>query len=66
MVIRALDTWLAERKLVKQCSLNALSGTRLGIDAEHYLHKLLDSRDPTTSDTFTPAIGGAPLTLTAQ
>ncbi|GAA5854241.1 hypothetical protein JCM5353_000275 [Sporobolomyces roseus] len=66
MVIRALDTWLAERKLVKQCSLNALSGTRLGIDAEHYLHKLLDSRYPTTSDTFTPAIGGAPLTLTAQ
>ncbi|GAA5923083.1 Mkt1p [Sporobolomyces koalae] len=66
MVIRALDTWLSERKLVKQCPLSALSGTRLGIDAEHYLHKLLDSRDPVTSDTFTPAIGGAPLTLTAQ
>ncbi|GAA5932273.1 hypothetical protein JCM1841_005180 [Sporobolomyces salmonicolor] len=66
MGIRALDTWLAERGLVKECPLSALSGMRLGIDANHYLRKLLTARDPSTSDTFTPAVGGAPLTLTAE
>lgn len=56
-----------QRGLVKQCSLSALSGTRLGIDTTHYLRKLLRVREPLdTHDTFTPAIGGAPLTLTAE
>ncbi|GAA5934423.1 hypothetical protein JCM10213_001974 [Rhodosporidiobolus nylandii] len=67
MPIRALDTWLHERGLVKECSLAALSGTRLGVDADHYLRKLLSVREPADRcDTFTPAIGGAPLTLTAE
>ncbi|GJN92125.1 hypothetical protein Rhopal_005155-T1 [Rhodotorula paludigena] len=67
MPIRGLDTWLAERGLVRECPLSALTGTRLGIDANHYLRKLLSVRDPLEKcDTFTPAIGGAPLTLTAE
>ncbi|GAA6040406.1 hypothetical protein JCM8097_007600 [Rhodosporidiobolus ruineniae] len=67
MGIRALDIWLAERGLVKEAPLAALSGTRLGIDANHYLRKLLSVREnPDKCDTFTPAIGGAPLTLTAE
>ncbi|GAA5858792.1 hypothetical protein JCM8547_004990 [Rhodosporidiobolus lusitaniae] len=63
MGIRALDSWLREHGLVKECPLSALSGTRLGIDANHYLKKLLSSDK---SDHFTPAVGGAPLTLTAE
>ncbi|GAA6054763.1 hypothetical protein JCM3770_000931 [Rhodotorula araucariae] len=68
MPIRGLDTWLAERGLVKECPLSALAGTRLGIDATHYLRKLLTPRDGASDkhDAFTPAIGGAPLTLTAE
>ncbi|GAA5912613.1 hypothetical protein JCM8208_004791 [Rhodotorula glutinis] len=67
MPIRGLDTWLAERGLVKECPLSALAGTRLGIDANHYLRKLLSAREGSDKhDSFTPAIGGAPLTLTAE
>ncbi|GAA6002771.1 hypothetical protein JCM10207_007668 [Rhodosporidiobolus poonsookiae] len=67
MGIRGLDTWLAERGLIKECPLSALAGTRLGIDADHYLRKLLSVHEPADKcDTFTPAIGGAPLTLTAE
>lgn len=46
--------------------MSALSGTRLGIDANNYLRRLLTPRDPTTSDAFLAAVGGAPLTLTAE
>lgn len=57
----------SQRGLVRECPLSALTGTRLGIDANHYLRKLLSVRDPLEKcDTFTPAIGGAPLTLTAE
>ncbi|GAA5972733.1 hypothetical protein JCM11641_002996 [Rhodosporidiobolus odoratus] len=67
MGIRGLDSWLAERDLVKECPLSSLAGTRLGIDAHHYLRKLLSVREPQDQcDTFTPAIGGAPLTLRAE
>ncbi|GAA5907599.1 hypothetical protein JCM6882_004419 [Rhodosporidiobolus microsporus] len=67
MGIRALDIWLAERGLVKECPLSALSGTRLGVDANHYLRKLLSQREPVDKcDNFTAATGGAPLTLTTQ
>lgn len=55
-----------QRGLVKEVPLSALAGTRLGIDANHYLRRLLTPRDPTTSDAFLAAVGGAPLTLTAE
>lgn len=56
-----------QRGLVKECPLSALAGTRLGIDANHYLRKLLSAREGSDKhDSFTPAIGGAPLTLTAE
>ncbi|BGP58978.1 hypothetical protein NBRC10512v2_000268 [Rhodotorula toruloides] len=59
--------WLAERGLVKECPLQALAGTRLGIDAHHYLRKLLSLREPLDKhDAFTAAIGGLPLTLATE
>lgn len=63
-----VTAWLAEHGLVKECSLEALRGTRLGIDANNYLSKLLKAREGVDikCDHFTPAIGGAPLTLTAE
>lgn len=44
--------------------LSSLRNTRLGIDANHFLTKLLGAREG--CDHFTPAIGGSPLTLTAE
>jgi hypothetical protein len=58
--------FLAERSLVKDAPLSALAGTRIGIDADHYLARLLSSRDPATSDNLIPAVGGSPLALTSQ
>ncbi|PRQ77029.1 Temperature dependent protein affecting M2 dsRNA replication-domain containing protein [Rhodotorula toruloides] len=67
MPVRGLDVWLAERGLVKECPLQALAGTRLGIDAHHYLRKLLSLREPLDKhDAFTAAIGGLPLTLATE
>ncbi|GAA5828267.1 hypothetical protein JCM11251_002668 [Rhodosporidiobolus azoricus] len=67
MGIRALDTWLTERNLVKEVPLSALAGTRLGVDANHYLRKLLSQREPSDKcDNFTAATGGIPLSLAAQ
>ncbi|KAK4050491.1 hypothetical protein OIO90_005074 [Microbotryomycetes sp. JL221] len=61
-----LESWLHERGLVKEVPLTALTGTRLGIDANHYLRKLLLARDPQRSDAFLAATGGMPLTLVAE
>ncbi|KAK4055310.1 hypothetical protein OIV83_000593 [Microbotryomycetes sp. JL201] len=55
-----------QRGLVKEVPLTALTGTRLGIDANHYLRKLLLARDPQKSDAFLAATGGMPLTLVAE
>ncbi|KAI5481413.1 XPG I-region protein [Pseudohyphozyma bogoriensis] len=66
MPVRTLDGWLVERGLVKDVPLAALAGTRIGIDANNYIRRILANRDPTTSDTFVAAVGGAPLALTGQ
>lgn len=55
-----------QRGLIKDVPLSALAGTRLGIDAGHYLRRLLNARDPLTGDPFLAAVGGSPLALTAQ
>ncbi|WVF69546.1 hypothetical protein IAT40_004324 [Kwoniella sp. CBS 6097] len=60
MGIRGFD----ERKLLQTCPMSALTNTRLGIDATHYLNHLLsdsDSREPLVAAT-----GGLPLGIIAR
>ncbi|KAL8283098.1 hypothetical protein RQP46_005876 [Phenoliferia psychrophenolica] len=63
MPVRGLDGYLQERGLIKEAPLSALSQTRIGIDANSYLKRLLLAKDPVTSDTFVAAVGGVPLAL---
>jgi hypothetical protein len=58
------SAYIKERKLSQTCPLKALSGTRLGIDAAHYIRTLLsepDSREPLVAST-----GGLPLALVSR
>lgn len=61
----AIDTTstvvLQDKKLVRDAPLSALSNTRLGIDANVYVRRLLSS--PDTREPFVAAMGGVPLAL---
>ncbi|WWD21724.1 hypothetical protein CI109_106211 [Kwoniella shandongensis] len=64
MVIRSMEVYLREKKLVQTCPISALANTRLGIDASYYLKHLLsdpDSREPLVAST-----GGLPLAITSR
>lgn len=52
---------MRERKLLSQAPLEALRGTRLGIDATHYITTLLS--DPTSREPLVASTGGLPLAL---
>ena len=56
-----LAGYLAERKQLQTLPLSVLSDSRLGIDASHYLHLLLDT--PPTREPLLAATGGPPLEL---
>ncbi|KAG8886755.1 hypothetical protein FRB98_001020 [Tulasnella sp. 332] len=64
MAIKYLDPYLQERRHLQTLPLSALSDTRLGIDASHYLRILLES--PATSEPLLAATGGLPLALTSK
>ncbi|SCZ90934.1 BZ3500_MvSof-1268-A1-R1_Chr1-3g02397 [Microbotryum saponariae] len=73
MGIRGLDSWLAEasrcvrtRGLIKEMPLSELRDTRLGIDVNHYLKRMLTPKDPSTADAFVAALGGSPLAMAAE
>lgn len=53
--------YLAERKHLQTLPLSTLSDSRLGIDASHYLHLLLDT--PPSREPLLAATGGPPLAL---
>lgn len=59
--IRGLEPYLRERKLIGNTSLESLRGTRLGIDATHYITTLLS--DPTSREPLVASTGGLPLAL---
>lgn len=54
--------WLKERQLTKEVPLSSLAGTRLGIDASHYLKKMLAS----SNEGFLAGTGGSPLALASE
>ena len=56
--------YVRERKLFQTCPLNALSSTRLGIDAAHYIKTLLS--EPDSREPLVAATGGIPLALVAR
>ncbi|KAE8210682.1 hypothetical protein CF327_g5472 [Tilletia walkeri] len=60
-MIRGLEEFIRERRLLHTCPLAALKDTRLGIDLQLYLTTLL--RNPDTAEPFVAALGGAPLAL---
>ncbi|CAO1618755.1 unnamed protein product [Sympodiomycopsis kandeliae] len=60
-MINSLDDLLSERNLTQSCPLSALADTRIAIELDLYLHKLLT--DPATSEPYVAAHGGAPLQL---
>jgi XPG N-terminal domain len=64
MPIRHLDYFLAEKKLVQEGPLSLLAETRLGIDATHYIRRILN--DPETKEPLVSALGGCPLGLPAR
>ena len=53
--------FLTERKHLQTLPLSVLSDSRLGIDAAHYLHNLLDC--PPAREPLLAATGGPPLAL---
>ena len=55
---------IRERKLSQTCPLNALSNSRLGIDAAHYIKTLLT--EPETREPLVAATGGTALALVAR
>ncbi|TDL23820.1 XPG I-region protein [Rickenella mellea] len=61
MPIKHLDNYFSERKSLQTQPLSVLSDSRLGIDASHYLHVLLDT--PPTREPLLAATGGPPLAL---
>lgn len=56
--------YLRERKLLQTAPLSALAGSRLGIDAKHYLHNLLTS--PDSQEPLLAATGGVHLSITQR
>ncbi|CAD6938696.1 unnamed protein product [Tilletia controversa] len=60
-MIRGLDDFIRERRLLQTCPLTALKDTRLGIDLELYLNTLL--KHTRTAEPFVAALGGAPTAL---
>jgi hypothetical protein len=55
---------LSNQKLVQTLPLSALSDTRLGIDAAHYLNTLTEN--PPTREPLLAATGGLPLALVTR
>ncbi|KAM0755876.1 hypothetical protein T439DRAFT_295879 [Meredithblackwellia eburnea MCA 4105] len=66
MPVRGFDVYLRERGLLKEAPLASLNGSRIGIDANNYLKRLLSTREPAVSDAFLAATGGSPLTINAD
>jgi hypothetical protein len=64
MPVRHLDYFLTEKKLVQEAPLSLLAETRLGIDATHYIRRILN--DPETKEPLVSALGGCPLALPAR
>lgn len=56
--------YLSERKHLQTLPLSVLSDSRLGIDAAHYLHLLLDL--PPSREPLLAATGGPPLALVTR
>ncbi|KAG8974004.1 hypothetical protein FRC05_007920 [Tulasnella sp. 425] len=63
LAIKYLENYL-QRKHLQTLPLSALSETRLGIDATHYLRTLLEH--PSTREPLLSATGGLPLALTSR
>ncbi|KAG8903915.1 hypothetical protein FRB99_002572 [Tulasnella sp. 403] len=59
-----VGTAYLQRKHLQILPLSALSETRLGIDATHYIRMLLDN--PKTREPLMAATGGLPLALTSK
>mmetsp|Transcript_51009 Transcript_51009/g.134396 ORF Transcript_51009/g.134396 Transcript_51009/m.134396 type:complete len:742 (+) Transcript_51009:39-2264(+) len=55
MRVRQLQTYLQDTNLIQQSKLNELQGTRIGIDAVHWLRTIQGVKDP-----FGDALGGIP------
>ena len=56
--------YLRERKLLQTAPLSALAGSRLGIDAKHYLTNLLTN--PDSQEPLLAATGGVHLSITQR
>lgn len=63
-MIRGLEGFLHDGKLLQEESLHALKNTRLGIDLSYYLRQVLSS--PESAEPFVAAIGGQPLALMSR
>ncbi|EAU89975.2 XPG I-region protein [Coprinopsis cinerea okayama7 len=64
MPIKHLENHLSQQKHVQTLALSALSDSRLGIDASHYIQHLLDS--PSSREPLLAATGGLPLALSSR
>ncbi|KAI0299270.1 hypothetical protein BC826DRAFT_65946 [Russula brevipes] len=64
MPVKHLETYLQERKHLQTLPLNALSDSRLGIDAAYYLQSLYEN--PPTNEPLLAATGGLPLSLATR
>lgn len=62
--IYSFTAHLAQQKHIQTLPLPALSESRLGIDASHYLQTLLDT--PSSREPLLAATGGLPLALTSR
>ena len=60
-MIRGLEGFLRDEKLMQEESLSALKYTRLGIDLSYYLRQILSK--PDSAEPLVAAIGGLPLSL---
>jgi hypothetical protein len=59
MVVRGLEKFLGEAKLVNSDKITALKGSRLGIDGPHWLRKI--QKSSVNSEPLVTAMGGIPL-----
>ena len=63
-MIRGLEGFLRDEKLMQEESLSALKYTRLGIDLSYYLRQVLSK--PDSAEPLVAAIGGLPLALMSR
>ena len=57
----SISVVLQDKRLIKEAPLSCLKDTRLGIDANLYVRRVLSSSE--TKEAFVPALGGVPLAL---